>query len=201
MTTKLYRTIPEQIAETLRRDIISGRLAADMSLREQELSVRFAVSRGPVRDALARLVQQGLIVSEPNKGVRVARAPSNTVRPLVTKIRCTIEVFALDSGFEKITPEDTDHWDSILQDLRSACERRDVNELREIDIRFHEAIIQSHDERDLHALWQPVTMRTMIVYSPLGNLMDSYMEHRAILDAIRAGDKSAAIRALESNIV
>ncbi len=72
MVDSLIRTLPEQIAQRLRLDIMSGKLKPNHPLREQEVSERFGVSRGPIREVFRQLSQQGLLVTEPNKGVRVS---------------------------------------------------------------------------------------------------------------------------------
>lgn len=198
--SEIYRTLPEQIAARLRQDVLSSKLKPGDPLREIDLSERFGVSRGPVREAFRQLTQQGLLVLEPNKGVRVAQNPSVEVRPLVVELRRTIERFVLESIFEKITEADIKLWDEILADIRQACERNDVDALTEHDLRFHQAIIQSHDDKDLFALWQPIAMRMMMHYTRLDDIMDSYGEHERILDAIRAGDRAAAVEALTANI-
>ena len=199
-TSEIYRTLPEQIAARLRQDVLSSRLKPGDPLREIDLSERFGVSRGPVREAFRQLTQQGLLVLEPNKGVRVAQNPSVEVRPLVVKLRRIIERFVLESIFEQITESDIALWEEILADIRQACERNDLDALTEHDLRFHQAIIQSHDDRDLFALWQPIAMRMMMHYNRLDDIMDSYREHARILDAIRAGDRAAAVDALTANI-
>ena len=199
-TSEIYRTLPEQIAARLRQDVLSSKLKPGDPLREIDLSQRFGVSRGPVREAFRQLTQQGLLVLEPNKGVRVAQNPSDEVRPLVVELRRTIECFVLESIFERITEADIELWEEILADIRQACERNDVDALTEHDLRFHQAIIQSHDDKDLFALWQPIAMRMMMHYNRLVDIMDSYREHERILDAIRAGDRAAAIHALKANI-
>lgn len=198
--SEIYRTLPEQIAARLRQDVLSSKLKPGDPLREIDLSERFGVSRGPVREAFRQLTQQGLLVLEPNKGVRVAQNPSVEVRPLVVELRRTIECFVLESIFEKITEADIELWEAILADIRQACELNDVDALTEHDLRFHQAIIQSHDDRDLFALWQPIAMRMMMHYNRLVDIMDSYREHERILDAIRNGDRAAAVDALTANI-
>ncbi|MDE2747715.1 MAG: GntR family transcriptional regulator [Chloroflexota bacterium] len=197
---EIFRTLPEQIAARLRQDILAGQLQPGAPLREVDLSERFGVSRGPVREAFRQLTQQGLLVLEPNKGVRVAQNPSVEVRPLVVQLRRTIEVFVLDSIFDRITEADIEVWDEILRDIKTACEENDLNSLTDNDLRFHQAIIQSHDDKDLFTLWQPIAMRMMMQYNRLDDIMDSYREHRRILEEIRAGDKAAAIEALSTNI-
>ncbi len=197
---EIYRTLPEQIAARLRQDVLSSKLKPGDPLREIDLSERFGVSRGPVREAFRQLTQQGLLVLEPNKGVRVAQNPSVEVRPLVVELRRTIERFVLESIFEKITESDIELWEEILADIQRACELNDVDALTEHDLRFHQAIIQSHDDKDLFALWQPIAMRMMMHYNRLVDIMDSYREHERILDAIRAGDRAAAVSALTANI-
>ncbi len=200
-SVEIYRTLPEQIAARLTQEVLSSKLKPGDPLREIDLSERFGVSRGPVREAFRQLSQQGLLVLEPNKGVRVAQNPSVEVRPLVVELRRKIETFVLDSIFERITEEDLENWNGILVDIKMACEASDVDALTEHDLRFHRAIIQSHDDKDLFALWQPIAMRMMMHYNRLDDIMESYREHERILDAIRAGNKRGAIKALVDNIL
>lgn len=197
---EIYRTLPEQIAARLQREVLSSKLKPGDPLRETDLSERFGVSRGPIREAFRQLTQQGLLVLEPNKGVRVAQNPSVEVRPLVVQLRRKIETFVLDSIFDRITADDLAVWDDILADIKAACESNDVDALTEHDLRFHQAIIQSHDDKDLFTLWQPIMMRMLMHYNRLDDIMESYREHKRILDAIHSGQKAEAIRALEANI-
>jgi DNA-binding GntR family transcriptional regulator len=196
----IARTIPEQIAKRLRHDIISGRLKPGEPLREQEVSERFGVSRGPIREVFRQLTQQGLLVGEPNKGVKVAQLPSVAVRPLIVELRRKIEIFVLGYIFDKITEEDIATWEGVLADIREACEQEDTDALVAQDLRFHQAIIQSHDDDGLFTLWHPITLRMIMQYSRFSNLMDSYHEHARILDAIRRRDKPGALKALKANI-
>ena len=197
----IIRTIPEQIARRIRQDIISGKLKAGEPLREKELSERFGVSRGPIREVFRQLTQQGLLVAEPNKGVKVAQSPSVSVRPLIVELRRRIEAFVLDSIFDRITEEDIATWKDILADMKEACQRGDVDALFEHDVRFHQSIVESCDDQGLIALWQPIMMRMSMQYGRFNDLMDSYREHNRILEAIRGGDKAAALEALMSNII
>ena len=197
---EIYRTLPEQIAARLQREVLSSKLKPGDPLREMDLSERFGVSRGPIREAFRQLTQQGLLVLEPNKGVRVAQNPSVEVRPLVVQLRRKIETFVLDSIFDRITADDLAVWDEILADIKAACESNDVDALTEHDLRFHQAIIQSHDDKDLFTLWQPIMMRMLMHYNRLDDIMESYHEHKRILDAIHSRQKDKAIQALENNI-
>lgn len=197
----IFRTIPEQIAARLRQDILIGILKSGQPLREQDLSERFGVSRGPIREVFRQLSQQGLLVTEPNKGVRVAEQPSSSVRPLVVELRRMIETFVLASIFDRITEENIANLEAILADIKVACEQGDTASLVEHDLRFHRTIIQSHDEKDIFTLWQPITLRMLMQYNRFGgDLMESYYEHKRILEAIRQGDKAAALEALVANI-
>lgn len=197
---ELYRTLPQQIAALLRQEVLSGKLKPGEPLREIEASQRFAVSRGPVREALRQLTQEGLLVLEPNKGVRVAPGTSASVRPLVAGLRRDIECFVLDALLNSITLADLAAWEAILDDIRDACERGDTDALVEHDLRFHRALILRHGNHDILALWQPVVMRMMMHYTRFSDLMDSWREHRRILDAIRSGRREEALQALADNI-
>ena len=196
----IYHSMPEQIEAKLRNDILTGRLKPGDPLREKEISQSFGVSRGPVREVFRQLTQQGLLTAIPNKGVRVSTRPSLELRPLVAELRLKIELFVLNDIFHKITEDDLALWEEILEDIRIACEANDAAALVGHDLAFHQAIIQSHDDQDVFALWQPIVLRMLMHYSRLGDLMESYLEHKRILDAIRNGDKEGALAALAKNI-
>lgn len=201
MSDSIFKTIPEQIEEQIRQDILSGILKSGQSVKETELSNRFGVSRGPVREVLSKLTQQGLLISKTNKGVRVASQPSESMRPLLVELRKKIEIFALESIFEKITEDNINLWEKHLGEIKEACENHSSAELAVCDLNFHKAIIQSHDDKDLFTLWQPIVLRMLIHYERLGDLMESYQEHKLILDFVKSGDKVAALKALEDNIL
>ena len=97
----VYRTIREQIADRIRADVLSGKLAEGTSLREQTLAKQYGVSRAPVRDALLQLTQEGLLVAKPNCGVKVGSPSGDEIQPLVIDLRRKIEVFALRKVFGK----------------------------------------------------------------------------------------------------
>ena len=200
MTETLIRTLPEQIANRLRQDILAGKFKPREPLREHEISARFGVSRGPIREVFRQLTQQGLLVTEPNKGVYVATRPSEAMRPLLIQLRLLVESFVLVSIFDQITTEQIAAWEAILAEIESACKRDDSGGLIEHDMRFHQAILGAYEDESIIILWQTIVLRMMIDYHRHGDLMDSYHEHKRILDAIRAGDRQAALAALRANI-
>lgn len=201
----VYRSIPEQIVEQLRLEIMTGQFDAGTPLREQELSARFRVSRGPVRDALLKLGQDGLVTARPNAGAAVAARPNESIRPLITDIRRRIEGFALTSifaggGAERLARLET-RLGLILDQIRHACERGDVPALVAGDVNFHEEIMTCYGDPDLLALWRRVIMRMLMRYDRFDDLLDSFAEHRRIYRALAARDEAAALRALRANIV
>ena len=99
----VFRTIREQVADRIRADVLSGRLAEGTSLREQALAAQYGVSRAPIRDALLQLTQEGLLVAKPNCGVRVRSSSGQEIQPLVVELRRKIELFALRKVFKQFT--------------------------------------------------------------------------------------------------
>jgi DNA-binding GntR family transcriptional regulator len=196
----IVRTIPEQIAEHLRQEIISGSLTEGEPLREKEIADRFGVSRGPIREVFRQLTQQGLLELEPNKGVRVADSPSPEVRSLIVELRRKVETFIISNCFDQISEKDIQTWELILEEIKDACQSGAKVALTNLDIRLHEAIIQACDDQGLFTIWQTITLRMSMRYQRHGDLMESYYEHKRIIDAIRAGDKAEAIAALNANL-
>jgi GntR family transcriptional repressor for pyruvate dehydrogenase complex len=99
-----------------------------------------------------------------------------------------------------MSDDDITRMRSILETLHDACERDSIGEVEEADMLFHSTIVSKYGDKHLLDLWQSVVTRMMLRYARFDNLIESYNEHRAILEAIEARDRNAAIKAVKANI-
>jgi DNA-binding GntR family transcriptional regulator len=197
----IIRSLREQVAAHLRRDVLSGNLPTGERLRETDLADRFGVSRGPVRDALLQLAHEGLLELQPHCGARVAGPASDLVLPLIRSLRRTIEVFALRLIFKDLTAADFDFWEETLAKMQDACTREDTPAVVAQDIALHHAIVERTGQPELLDLWLPMVARMRFAYPRYyTNFQEIYQEHRTIIDAFRGGDLQAGVSALEANI-
>ncbi len=203
-TIQLVKGLREQIVEWLRDEILSGRLPEGAPLRETELSQRFGVSRGPIRETLQQLVHEGLLVAERNRGVRVAPQASDSIRELVVPIRRTIETYALRLFFDDINKEDFETWNEILVRLKAACRQRDYAAIAEQDIALHRSFLERARQPDLMAIWSVLVARVRHHFRKMhltyDNPLEIYTEHRALIDVFRAGNVETAVKELADNI-
>lgn len=196
----VYRTMREQIADRIRSDVLSQRLAEGTSLREAALAQRFGVSRAPIRDALLQLTQEGLLVAKPNCGVRVGPLPDETIQPLVVELRRKIEVFALGRMMDRLGSVDLGPWERIVVNLKVACEGGEQSGIVYCDMAFHRFIIESAETRELLPIWLPIVSRMMLHYTRHRDWMESHREHAAIAAAVKEGDREKAEALLVQNI-
>ena len=201
----LIRSTRDQITDRLREDIFSGRLAEGERLQEAKLAELFGVSRGPIREALAQLTQEGLLEAKPNRGVIVSHSDSDAVRELIVPIRRVIETFALKHFFQEINERDFQAWESILHHLKSACERKDLAAITQYDLAFHRSILMRAGVPALLTIWQTILARIRRHFrhatSHYGaDLLEIYQQHRRLVEVFRRGDREAAIKALEEHI-
>jgi DNA-binding GntR family transcriptional regulator len=199
------RGLREQIADRLRDDILSGRIAEGERVSEPQLVKRFGVSRAPIREALVKLTQEGLLISRPNCGVTVAPSAPDAIQELVMPLRRTIETYALRRIFDDINEDDYLTWDAILERLKAACVKRDWITCAEQDIAFHRSILERAGQPDLLAIWATIVARLRSYFRQSyqkydAEPMELYEEHRRIVETFRSGNKKKAVKALERNV-
>ena len=95
-------TTAQRIAQSIGERIISGALQPDAPLRQDHIAEEFEASHGPAREAFQLLRAQGLLISEPRRGMRVAPLDPASVREIV-EIRANLEGLALSFAAPKLT--------------------------------------------------------------------------------------------------
>ena len=108
-------TIAVRIARTLAERIIAGAIEPGSRLRQDHIAAEFATSHVPVREAFRRLEAQGLAISEPRRGVRVASFDLSEVKE-VAAMRAALEVLALRHAAPHLTAAILDRAEQARRD-------------------------------------------------------------------------------------
>ena len=196
------RTLPEQIADSLRQAILRGRLCAGAHLVEASIAKQMRTSRGPVRDALLLLERDGLVVKLANRGTRVLDFDERTLREAAT-LRATLEEFAITLLVPRLTAGDLERLGVLFRRMESAARRGAVREFNQVDFLFHDAIIEACGHRTLHEAWKSM-QRRIRAFQGSSNWVSGDLEavarrHRVILQALVSRKLRGAHRALRAH--
>lgn len=127
------------VEQSIRDDIVSGKLAFGTRLRIDELAGRYGVSHMPVREALRVLHGEGLVIIEPNKGARVLTVHPGFIEDLFD-MRAALETMLARRAAERRTQEHLDKLRRAQHDLETLVEAHDFTSVAEANRRFHTVI-------------------------------------------------------------
>lgn len=191
--------IRTQIRKTLLDGMLRGDPAPGSSINESELSVQLGVSRTPLREALLNMVGEGFLHAAPGKGFFVLPLSAKEVEDLYPVI-AALEVLALRSSAAP-TALDLKRLAAINQDLERVQD--DAEAALEADDRWHEALLARCDNRRLLETIRGLKYHAQRYESAYmrhsGKIIQSVAQHRAILRALREGDRDEAVLRLEAN--
>ena len=190
----------ESISKVIRRDLISGKYKCDEPMREQKLATRFGTSRGPVRDALMQLTQEGILQYQANKGVRVSSLLTDEERDVVVAMRLELEKYCLNKFVPDASEDDFKNISILLERLKNACEVASLPEVAENDLALHRYWVAQASPH-LESTWVGLSVRMIMKYSRLENYKQSIAEHSRIVEAILNRDIEKAIYYLGENIL
>jgi DNA-binding GntR family transcriptional regulator len=191
-------TAASTLAETLREELLSGAIAPGAPLREAEVAERTGASSATVREALAELAHDGLVVHSLHRGIEVARITSEELRDIY-KARRAYETAGLAALLAR-HPVDVS-W------LRAACERMgdaaidgDGRALVEADMAFHLAIVAAAGSRRLTRAAQGALMELRLVLSVADRVSDDLpalvADHEHLMSVFATGTARASVDAL-----
>jgi DNA-binding GntR family transcriptional regulator len=188
------QSTPSLVADKIRAAIGHGDFPPGAQLHEAELARMLGVSRGPLREGLQRLTQEGLLVSIRNRGVFVIEMTPDNVSDMYA-VRSAIERAAIGL----IIRGDAETAAKSLTRICEAMARStSVEERSESDIAFHEELVDLSGSPRLKRVHQTLITETRMCIQALADSYalsdDRVAEHQAIADAIAAGDPGAADR-------
>jgi DNA-binding GntR family transcriptional regulator len=199
------RVLTDDVVDAIRGAILAGRIGPGARLIEEDLATSLRVSRGPVRQAIFRLQQEGLVAHEPHRGATVRQISAEDVTDIYS-LRLALECLAIEQAIRKAGPAELAALDAILQRFarmrRGDMTRRTVAEL---DIEFHDAIFRAAGSWRLYRAWETLRSQLMMFLMLRDGLPADYLEswhrdHRRLLDVIRAGDQAAAAAAITEHV-
>ena len=196
-------TLEEAVYVQLEEEILSGKLLPGEQLREVALSKRLSVSRTPIRGALHRLKEEGLIELSANKGATVVGVTESDLTDAYL-IRTRLDGLASAMAAERITDEDKEKLRESVELSEFYINKKDTEHQKELDTAFHALIYTATGSRMLgeilSELHKKAKLYRKISLGTQGRAERSVAEHREILEAIEARDARAAERLTQNHV-
>lgn len=193
--------VREGVYQHLRRAVLDGEFTPGERLGEVELGQQLGVSRTPIREALMRLTQDGLLVAEANKGVRVRTLSAEEARDTYT-VREELDGLAAALAAAQHTPADARALRAALGAL-NAVQGEDYREQTRLDLAFHRAITQAAHNAALTDLARDLEQRVALIKHRTRTYNarpETAEQHGAILDAVLRRDADAARAAARQHV-
>lgn len=188
-------SLEEKVYDELADAILSGKYKKGDALTEIALSKTLGVSRTPVRSALHRLAEEGLVEIVPNRGAVVIGVTTEDLVDIY-RIRMRLEGLASAIAAEKMSEEGKEKLRENVELSEFYIKKKDSEHFKELDTDFHRIIYRATESRTLERILSDLH-RNSKAYRKLsltvpGRAEKTAEEHRGILDAILSGDAKKA---------
>ena len=197
-------SLEERVYLLLEEEILSGKLARGEQLREIALSEKLEVSRTPIRGALHRLAEEGLVELQTNKGATVIGITSDDIKDIYA-VRMRLEGLAARLAATRMSDEDRSHLNEITELSEFYLKRGDDAKRSELDSEFHNTIFRASGSRHLNKILSDLH-KNIKAYRRLSlkntdRAEKSILEHKEILEAILKRDADEAERLTSIHVV
>lgn len=193
---------PVLVADRLRQGILDGTFPPRTQLSEVALSQQLSVSRGPIREAMQRLLQEGLLRGERNRGVFVVDLGADDVRDIYLA-RSAVERAAAAVVAADGSDEDFAAIQSRVDRLAEAIDDN-WSELAALDLDFHRALVAAAGSSRLDRMFRTLMAESQLCITRLEPFYpgreEVVREHQEIIDAVRARDLAEVDRLVAAHM-
>jgi DNA-binding GntR family transcriptional regulator len=199
----LRESTPSIIAGKLRTAIGLGQISPGSQLGEAELAKELGVSRGPLREAMQRLTQEGLLISIRNRGLFVITMTDEEVRDMYVA-RTAVERAASEVILQKGAKAAVAELLSIVKAMKKAADKGDLDAMSEADMDYHAALVAAAESPRLIRMHNTLMTETRMCLTALEKKYPDphtrVAEHRAIAEALGEGSEDRVGKLLISHM-
>ncbi len=193
-------SVTRYVETVVRAAIVRGVAVGGESIRQEHVATRLEVSRTPIREAFQRLERQGLLRLVPNRGAVVVEMSPDDAEQIFL-MRSILEPFALDRAFDLLSHRDLGEAEDFIVESESAT---DLQRVAELNWDFHSTLYKPASQQLVVATLKTLHLSAgryeFLGRSVLSRPEQSVAEHRLLLAACRAGDRTHALDLLTSHI-
>ncbi len=199
------QSLPDAVAGRLRAAIRSGSYQPGDRLVERQISKQLGVSHIPVREALTRLEEEGLVERLPRRGARVALLTQRSLEE-VSSLRVVLEQLVVKRVQALWTEEAGVRLQAIVDRMTDAAKAGDLEVLHDCDHEFHEELWRLADHQLLLEVVAQLRGRTNHFFRAAAaslapeEVLEHAASHQRLLDVIAGGDQAAAARAMKQHV-
>ncbi len=198
------RVLADEVADAIRDAIFAGRIDPGQRLVEEELASTLNVSRGPVREALVLLTQEGLVHMERHRGATVAQLDRDGVEEIYS-LRMALERLAAECICRNAAKADFEHIASVLAQFDKLPRPVTRSMVAALDVAFHDAVFQSAHHDRLYQAWLSLRSQIFLYLVHKGALRPDFaqswlQDHKELLDVLARRKPGAAVKLVEAHI-
>jgi len=189
------RLLSDEVFHRLRDSIVRGELAPGEKVKDAELAERLGLSRTPVREALARLVESGLVEAKPGVYTRITTLNRRDVEKTLAVLR-SLDRLAVETAVPLLTKRDLEQMRQANRDFERAVDAEDTDAALEADDRFHAVTLTAADNPVLRRVVEQLHPQIhRILYRKFATLLggrNTVEHHDRLLALCSRGDARAA---------
>jgi DNA-binding GntR family transcriptional regulator len=188
--------LSDQVYRRIRRSILRLEIQPGERLVESEIARRYKISQAPVREAIKRLVHEGLVTYAKRRGSYVAQI-SDEEAAQARRTRAVIERLAAHETVGRLTADDRELLTSSIERIRTCAKADDLIGVRDADVAFHRQVCIASNNPFLPRMWallEPSLYTLRAISDPFlaGDMGAMAASHERLLDALLAGDPEHA---------
>jgi DNA-binding GntR family transcriptional regulator len=205
VTYKIHRqSLSEQVYQYIKRLILSGEILGGERIPEEKVAKQFGVSRTPIREALSRLEDYGLIRIKPRSyAVVVALDPREADQLAV--IRAQLETLAVGLLTDCGTNDDFKALDLLAKECNALIAEGDIAAAFEKDSLLHLEIARRTGNRHLYEIYEKldakIQLLRLVLRLPLEKLIVYIKHHDEIIRLMKKRDKDAAVALMKHHVM
>jgi DNA-binding GntR family transcriptional regulator len=186
-----HQKAPVAVLAQIRQAILSGTLPAGSQLREAHIAEEMGLSRSPIREALSRLEEEGLVEKVPFKGAFVASVSPESVAE-VAALRALVEPYAVSAAIPTLKESDWKSLQRLIDQLDRAAGNDPTTEI-EKHLAFHRYFYERCGNAALLSIWRDWESKLKLFFildhEAFQNSHDVAGVHQELLAVIKAGDQ------------